>query len=1128
MKKFLKTILSFAMVLGCISLTPMTNTYASEQYDKTFPYVQSYETTNNTMTLGQESRILVIENTLSLNDDKVLANIELISSQLGTILSKSPNIVFGSQTQILPNDIVIELKEIEELKDKEDSYKIEISDHIKITSKDNAGVFYAIQSLIQLLKVNDFVLPQGTIIDYPDTKERSLHLDLARKYFTIDWIKDLIEDMAYLKMDSLQIHFSEHEAYRLESEVLNNVSGFRYPSNYYTKEQMAEIVRYAQMHHIDVIPSLDSPGHMRYVLGFLPANYKLSSVSNVSNDGAATGAFNIFNKDARDFIKSMFREYAEFFSELGCTKMNIGGDEFLNNFSLLTGEQYADLMEYFNEIAAIIREYGMTGRAWNDGVMFSTYDKSTYTFDSSIDICYWAGVNNAATIEDFVKNGNKVLNYSDVFMYYVLSSWWDANANPSAERIYNNWYTGYLADARVNNVIVQQKYDEPYPDYLLGSSFAIWCDVENYRTEDQMRTQIKDRMRAMATKAWNTEDNMPTYASMQASFDKAGRAPAYQTTLPAAGEIFRNEDSSAVVLKYVDTDGQSISADKIIYGVTGDSYSLEHKLIYGYKFVSSSKPLNGTFNGQETIVLTYELGTDKSVLEKHITQPLQKDDYVLKTYKAYNDAYKVAKAVYDNAKATQNEVDEAVTKLEEAKTQLVLKSYETLYNIVDSAIKEKGSYTETSYNAYKAEVNSAKALLTNDNVTQEQMNNAIAKIDTARNNLKLDKSLTITTNIPQYSTYSVNNVIDGNIGTKFWGNGAQNIGDYFLIEFREPVMLSQLEIYSGYDSANITNGDSIKGADIMVSVDNHTWTKVGAIDGDNHEVVKFDEVKAKYVKVVFTKDSGNWPQLNDIMMNYSATSLDKTELIKEVESLDSSLYTKESFAYVTKAANTLKELNTNNYDEQAIAFYNVRVAIDNLVEVTVDDMVEPEKPFPFEDVFKGQWYYEYVDQAYQLGLMTGATETLFKPVVSMNRGMVAIVLHRMEGAEEVPFAPIFPDVYDKQYFTTAVMWAKQTGIITGYNNGTFMPLKEVTREEMATMIQRFAKYKGLDVASSKDITYFQDYADISTYAKAPIQWCVENGVLSGKFEGTKVDPLGTATRAECAKMLVQAYKVIYK
>ena len=240
---------------------------------------------------------------------------------------------------------------------------------------------------------------------------------------------------------------------------------------------------------------------------------------------------------------------------------------------------------------------------------------------------------------------------------------------------------------------------------------------------------------------------------------------------------------------------------------------------------------------------------------------------------------------------------------------------------------------------------------------------------------------------------------------------------------------------------------------------------------------------------------------------------------------DQSAYTTESWKNYDQALVQVKDMIE---DENATPA-QINAAVEALTKAKAElKEASAEKPFPFEDVFKGQWYYEYVDQAYQLGLMTGATETLFKPTVSMNRGMVAIVLHRMEGAEEVAYAPIFPDVYDKQYFTTAVMWAKQTGIITGYNNGTFMPLKNVTREEMATMIQRFAKYKVLYVSSSKDITYFQDYADISTYAKAPIQWCVENGVLSGKFEGTKVDPLGTASRAECAKMLVQAYKVIYK
>ncbi len=187
-----------------------------------------------------------------------------------------------------------------------------------------------------------------------------------------------------------------------------------------------------------------------------------------------------------------------------------------------------------------------------------------------------------------------------------------------------------------------------------------------------------------------------------------------------------------------------------------------------------------------------------------------------------------------------------------------------------------------------------------------------------------------------------------------------------------------------------------------------------------------------------------------------------------------------------------------------------------------------EKPFPFTDVSNKQWYYGVISEAYQLGLMTGATETLFKPNANMNRGMVAIVFHRMEGSKKVEYSSIFPDVANKQYYTTSVLWAKQTGVINGYKDGTFKPLRNVTREEMATMIYNFARYKGLDMSASKDITYFSDYAKITPYARVTLQWAVEKGLMSGKLNGTKLDPLGTATRAECSKMLVQAYKVIYK
>ena len=183
---------------------------------------------------------------------------------------------------------------------------------------------------------------------------------------------------------------------------------------------------------------------------------------------------------------------------------------------------------------------------------------------------------------------------------------------------------------------------------------------------------------------------------------------------------------------------------------------------------------------------------------------------------------------------------------------------------------------------------------------------------------------------------------------------------------------------------------------------------------------------------------------------------------------------------------------------------------------------------PFTDVSDKQWYYQPINEAYQLGLMTGATETLFKPNANMNRGMVAIVFHRMEESPKVEYSAVFPDVAKNQYYTESVLWAKHTGVINGYKDGTFKPTKNVTREEIVTMLYNFARYKGINVKSNKDITYFNDYSKITPYARVPMKWAVEKGLLNGKDNGTRLDPLGTATRAECSKMLVQAYKILYK
>lgn len=922
MKKIFKLLLSLVMVISTVMIGKINNVAASN-FVGVYPYVQSYQTTNDTFTIARESRLFVVEN----DNQELLADVKLFSSQLGTILDTSPVIVLGDETGVLENDIVIKMTDVAQLEGHSQGYKIDISDHVTISANDTTGIYYGMQTLMQLLKVNDFTIPQGTILDWPDSKERSMHIDIARKYYSVEWIKDLIEEMGYLKMNSLQIHFSEHEGYRLESDVLNNVEGFRYPSQYYTKAEMTEIVEYANKHHIEVIPSLDSPGHMRYVLNYLPSEYRLSSVPNLSNDGAASGAFNIFNDEANEFLKSLFNEYAEFFSDLGCTKMNIGGDEFLNNFSLLTEEQYAGVMNYFNEITALLKEYNMTPRAWNDGLMFTTYDKDSYQLDPSIEICYWSGGDNCATIADFVENGNKVLNYADVYMYYVLAQWWDQYANASAQKIYNEWYTGRCGDARKDGVIIPQRYDEPYPEFLVGSSFALWSDQPNYKTEDEVREQLKDRMRAMALKAWNTTEQMPSYTEVKAAFDKAGRAPGYQSDLPAAGQVINSEDSAAIVIEYHDLDGNVLANNSVIYGINGNEYTITPQAIYGYKFVEASDGLTGIFNGQKVIVLTYQLSSDKTNLESLIKNIESQENYILPTYQDYQQAYIDAVNVYTNIKATQVEVDNAYQNLLAAIEKLVPISKQGIYNLVNSAILQQGSYSTASFNAYQNAINEAKALLTQE-ASEQAIQEAIENIKTARNNLALSDFLVPSTNIPTYQNFTIANTIDGNRGTKFWGKSPQNIGDYFLYTFREAVALKQIVIVSGFESDGTTeNADYIKGANILVSTDGVDWQTIGTIAGE-HEVTIDTEVEAKYVKIEITEESGNWPQLNEVTFTYDQITPNLTEALNEAKAIDSSLYTPESYEALNNAIIYGEGLSDEaTYDQIALASYNLNQAV---------------------------------------------------------------------------------------------------------------------------------------------------------------------------------------------------------
>ena len=174
---------------------------------------------------------------------------------------------------------------------------------------------------------------------------------------------------------------------------------------------------------------------------------------------------------------------------------------------------------------------------------------------------------------------------------------------------------------------------------------------------------------------------------------------------------------------------------------------------------------------------------------------------------------------------------------------------------------------------------------------------------------------------------------------------------------------------------------------------------------------------------------------------------------------------------------------------------------------------------PFEDVATNAWYYGAVKYTYKNGILQGATETEFRPDKNITRGMIVTILYRMEGEPTVTSGKDFPDVSIKQYYGNAVKWASAKNIVNGYNNGNFGPNDNITREQLAVILNNYAKNKGKNVNKTADISKYNDWYKITGYARPAMNWAVATGVINGKYNGTKVDPQGTATRAEATAMI---------
>ena len=184
--------------------------------------------------------------------------------------------------------------------------------------------------------------------------------------------------------------------------------------------------------------------------------------------------------------------------------------------------------------------------------------------------------------------------------------------------------------------------------------------------------------------------------------------------------------------------------------------------------------------------------------------------------------------------------------------------------------------------------------------------------------------------------------------------------------------------------------------------------------------------------------------------------------------------------------------------------------------------------WPFADVAakEGNWKYDNIKYVYDKGIMTGVKETEFQPDVPLTRAMFASVIYRMADEPGVTYKRIFSDVPAGKWYSDAVIWAYENGIVAGLGDGRYGINDNITREQMARMLMEFARVRGYGTGERDDFSRFADVSQVSRWATEYMRWAVGSGMISGSMKDGRyyMNPRGQATRAECATMLAQFIK----
>jgi hexosaminidase len=392
-----------------------------------------------------------------------------------------------------------------------EGYLLEAGSTLTLRASTNAGVFYATRTVLQLL-AQDTVIPGGIAHDWPDYPERSLMVDMGRKYFSVAWLENHIRELAYLKYNYFHFHLSDNYGFRLESE--------RHPEivspEHYSKAELRSLLALAQKYHITIVPEIDMPGHMDTILAAHP------TLQLTSPQGHRRGGDIDLAQDASyQLMRDLLEEYIPLFPG---PYWHIGADEYI---MLDDYERYPQLLEYAREhygpeanikdtylgfvnwANEIVKAHGKITRAWNDGL----YGGSAVQVANDIIFEHW--FRSGLEPQEIVNLNLSIMNGNADHLYYVLGNNWRA----LPDGIYH---------AFEHHVFHGTATIDIYHPCNLGAKLHVWCDNPVLETEEEIAQGIACSLRSLAQKNWGSRKLVPDYESFLSIIARIGHAPGFK------------------------------------------------------------------------------------------------------------------------------------------------------------------------------------------------------------------------------------------------------------------------------------------------------------------------------------------------------------------------------------------------------------------------------------------------------------------------------------------------------------------------------------------------------------------------------------------------------------------------